>query len=392
MSPEQCLGRVSQIDHRTDIYSLGVMIFQLLTGRVPYEAEGWGEILVMHLNVPFPLVAPEVPDVSPEFDEVLQKATAKQRENRWESMSEFQDALTQFYDRNYKPPKIAARPRRTGATSLSEASNPASMSSNPGVSNPGLVSHPGVRSLPGVPGYPATPGHASDASLPTLMPSASGSLVAGEVSPSMMSMAGQARPAGRGAAPWIIVGLLVLGLAGGGYALFGRPSTPAEGPGTTGAGVAGRPVTGGPAAAPAAPVAAPAAPAPVAPVAPAPVAPVAPAATATGVPSAPAVPQAGTAPAAAPAAGAAAAVAPAAPTAPPAPAAAAADQAPAPAPTAAPAVVADRAASSAAPRPAARRPRTARKVAAGEPAAAPAPAAPAPRPASNVPLKLKVLE
>ena len=62
MSPEQCEGKI-EIDHRADIYSLGVLLFEMLTGKVPFGGEGYGEIIVKHVTMPPPSVRSVVPEL-----------------------------------------------------------------------------------------------------------------------------------------------------------------------------------------------------------------------------------------------------------------------------------------------------------------------------------------
>ncbi len=94
MSPEQCEGK-GNVDHRSDIYSLGVVMYELLTGRVPFPGDGFGEILVAHLTK-----TPERPsairnDVPAELDAIVMHALEKDREKRFQSMAEFSAALTE---------------------------------------------------------------------------------------------------------------------------------------------------------------------------------------------------------------------------------------------------------------------------------------------------------
>jgi tRNA A-37 threonylcarbamoyl transferase component Bud32 len=92
MSPEQCEGKIS-IDQRADIYSLGVILFEMLTGKVPFGGEGYGEIIVKHITTPPPSARSIAPELPPAIDLILYRALAKDRAHRFPSMAEFQAAL-----------------------------------------------------------------------------------------------------------------------------------------------------------------------------------------------------------------------------------------------------------------------------------------------------------
>ncbi len=92
MSPEQCEGK-GDIDRRTDIYALGILLYEMISGRVPFVGDGYGEVLVQHLTqIPArPTTIRGV--IPPHVEMVCMKALEKRPENRYPSMDEFQRAL-----------------------------------------------------------------------------------------------------------------------------------------------------------------------------------------------------------------------------------------------------------------------------------------------------------
>jgi len=92
MSPEQCEGKI-EIDHRADIYSLGVLLFEMLTGKVPFGGDGYGEIIVKHVTMPPPSVRSINNELPEELDLILYRALAKDRDQRFQTMAEFEAAL-----------------------------------------------------------------------------------------------------------------------------------------------------------------------------------------------------------------------------------------------------------------------------------------------------------
>ncbi len=91
MSPEQCEGRAS-VDHRTDIYALGICLYEMLVGRVPFIGEGYGEILVQHLTQK-PIEPSRYRMMSPHVEQVVMKALEKRVELRYPTMDEFIRAM-----------------------------------------------------------------------------------------------------------------------------------------------------------------------------------------------------------------------------------------------------------------------------------------------------------
>jgi hypothetical protein len=126
LAPEQIGGKA--VSARTDIYALGCVVYQALTGSVPFVRDDDAALLWAHLVETLPHVLHLRPDVPPAAQDVLLKATAKDPEDRYSSCSEFLAELTlRLHEQRspgaedtagrYVPPDVAAGPasgRRTG--------------------------------------------------------------------------------------------------------------------------------------------------------------------------------------------------------------------------------------------------------------------------------------
>lgn len=94
MAPEQGLGEAG--DERSDLYSLGVILFQLVTGRLPYDAETPLAIILKHLNAPVPSTLELNPQLPEAIDQIIQKSMAKEPSDRYQSAAEMIDDLGRF--------------------------------------------------------------------------------------------------------------------------------------------------------------------------------------------------------------------------------------------------------------------------------------------------------
>lgn len=90
-SPEQARG--GYVDEKTDIYSLGIVLFEMLTGRVPFDAENPVAVALMHTNADMPRPSDLADGIPPALEEVVMKATDKYQVNRYRSADEMLEAL-----------------------------------------------------------------------------------------------------------------------------------------------------------------------------------------------------------------------------------------------------------------------------------------------------------
>jgi serine/threonine protein kinase len=93
MAPEQIQGLL--LDARADIYALGVTLFEMLNGKPPYEADSAMTLMMMHLNDPIPDIHELHPDVPKDMVAIIDKAMAKNRDERFQSALEMAAALRQ---------------------------------------------------------------------------------------------------------------------------------------------------------------------------------------------------------------------------------------------------------------------------------------------------------
>jgi serine/threonine-protein kinase len=91
MAPEQIRGERGGI--RTDVYALGMMLFEMLAGRMPYQGDNSLAIMAQHVNVDAPRVRIFRPEVSPELDAIVARAIRRDPKQRFDSMAELEAVL-----------------------------------------------------------------------------------------------------------------------------------------------------------------------------------------------------------------------------------------------------------------------------------------------------------
>lgn len=140
MSPEQCMAQ--SLDARSDIYSMGAMIYEALTGQPPLMGQSIIDTMQMHMSTPpkpFKEIRPDlsIPDA---LERVVLKALAKKPEQRYQSMQELRDAMEGVSKLMDQEKLFGASPQRKGGVKSTRASKVAAPDNKPG---PGAGGAPG---------------------------------------------------------------------------------------------------------------------------------------------------------------------------------------------------------------------------------------------------------
>jgi hypothetical protein len=117
MSPEQISGEKT-VDGRSDIYALGIVAFEMLTGRTPFQADSPIKVMMMHVSAPLPRISEADPQLPPGTGAVLERALAKEPDQRYQTAADFSREFQILAGE--RTPLPAAAPRadvdRTAAT------------------------------------------------------------------------------------------------------------------------------------------------------------------------------------------------------------------------------------------------------------------------------------
>ena len=252
MAPEQIQG--GHVDARTDIYSLGIIMYEMLAGKVPFERATSVNILMAHVGEPPPPMREVNPNLlcSPGFEEIVMRCIAKEPNDRFSSMDEVLQAIRRAHGVSMTG-QIAAMPvpgtgphgaHRTGPYSVNNTGPPPPIAGwranmTPMPTPPPMLVQPAPMTSPMRPMYHSTPP-------PSVAPAAAPPGVTGSHTGMGMIRSGEAAVDHSGAIEakprskiWVLFGVLVAAGVGGGLGMLAfhwsapKPADPVPVPATT---------------------------------------------------------------------------------------------------------------------------------------------------------------
>jgi len=216
MSPEQCRS-ATNVDARSDIYSLGCILFEMVCGRPPFLYEGFGDLVVAHISEPPPSIIALQPTTPPPLADLIADLLAKAREDRPANMQVVAERLRAL--------RATCPPARVALILDEPPEEPI-----PAYIATPVSSHPSGREetvvLPGDPRRPdSQPGGTR------LLPQPESKTTLGQSASELglRSIPERARPPSRGPATWLALGIVLAAAAGtGGYFALRPNSVPLE--------------------------------------------------------------------------------------------------------------------------------------------------------------------
>jgi hypothetical protein len=136
MSPEQARG-LKTIDHRTDLYSLGLVAYTLLTGNLAFSSESFGDLLLQICTAPLPSLCANAPWLPPSLEGWFQRACARDPQDRYASAQELADALRAACVGSLRSPAVEASVVQPPVVATGRAAQAASIGTASGMSRSG---------------------------------------------------------------------------------------------------------------------------------------------------------------------------------------------------------------------------------------------------------------
>lgn len=132
LSPEQAKGD-RDLDHRADLYAVGVILYEAAAGKVPFDGETFNELLFKIVLEPIPPLSQHVPDVDPHFAAIVEKSMARDPNLRYQSAAEMQAALQGWLEGQPAAPELLETAREARETARAHTVMGTQATGTPGI-------------------------------------------------------------------------------------------------------------------------------------------------------------------------------------------------------------------------------------------------------------------